>query len=127
MTSRFITPLRLEDGAGESSLCTLLSTFIYDSDVLNARVTVPEGFQTDLASVPRLPVVYLLTGATGNEAAVIHDFLYTSQPCTRKQADDVFHEALLATGVPAWRAWLMWCGVRAGGAGHWKARPTSGS
>jgi len=58
---------------------------------------------------------------------VIHDFLYTSQPCTREQADDVFYEALRAAGVPAWRAWLMWCGVRAGGASHWKARPTSGS
>jgi len=123
MSSRFITRLCLEDGEGENPLCTLLSAFVYDSDVLKARVTVPEGFQTDLASVPRLPVVYLLTGATGNEAAVIHDFLYTSQPCTRKQADDTFHEALLASGVPGWRAWMMWCGVRAGGASHWTKRP----
>jgi hypothetical protein len=27
-------------------------------------ITVPAGFQTDLASMPRLPVVYMLTGDT---------------------------------------------------------------
>lgn len=122
--TRFLTRLVLEATGDGDEVWILRETFVYDSDVLNARVTVPEGFQTDLASVPRLPVVYLLAGATGNEAAVVHDFLYSTQPCTRKQADDVFHEALLAAGAPRWRAWMMWCGVRAGGGSHWAKRVT---
>lgn len=119
MTARFLTALVLRDDMERDEIYTVVEPFIYDSDVLHARITVPVGFETDLASVPRLPVVYLLTGATGNEAAVIHDYLYTMQPCTRAQADEVFYEALLAAGAPRWRAWLMWAGVRAGGASHW--------
>lgn len=125
MTSRFLSPLVLQLAGGDGEQWLLKAPFQYSSDVLNRIVTVPEGFQTDLASVPRLPVVYLLTGATGNEAAVVHDFLYTLQPCTRKQADDVFYEAALSSGVPKWRAWMMWAGIRAGGGSHWKTRPTS--
>lgn len=123
MTPHFVENLVLESDAGEGDGATVVLPFVYYSVVLGAFVTVPAGFHTDLASVPRLPVVYLLVGGRGDEAAVIHDFLYTEQPCTRKQADDVFYEALLTMGVPRWQAWMMWCGVRAGGASHWKTRP----
>ena len=126
MSARFVTPLVMESEAGEGDGWVLRAPFAYQSDVLDRQINVPEGFRTDLASVPRLPVVYLLAGATGHEAAVVHDFLYATQLCARKQADDVFHEALLAMGVPKWRAWMMWCGVRIGGGAHWKARPEQG-
>lgn len=123
-TPRFITPLILESDPGEGDGATVRELFAYHSVVLGVQINVPGGFHTDLASVPRLPVVYLMVGGRGDEAAVIHDFLYTEQPCTRKQADEVFYEALLTMGVPRWQAWMMWCGVRAGGGSHWKARPT---
>jgi hypothetical protein len=122
MTSRFLSPLRLQLVEGDGEKWILDAPFIYSSDVLDRIVTVPEGFTTDLASVPRLPVVYLLTGATGNEAAVVHDFLYTTRPCSRKDADEVFYEAVLASGVPKWRAWIMWAGIRAGGSSHWASK-----
>lgn len=122
MIARFLTSLVLRAGAEDGAAWTVVAPFLYSSDVLDRIVTVPEGFETDLASVPRLPVVYLLTGATGNEAAVVHDFLYSVQLCTRKQADDVFYEAAVASGMPKWRAWLMWAGVRLGGGSHWSTR-----
>lgn len=91
----------------------------YQSDIAKQIITVPAGFQTDLASVPRLPVIFLLTGATSNEAAVVHDFLYSTQKVPRDVADAVLREASEVTGVPAWRRWMVWAGVRLGGASHY--------
>jgi hypothetical protein len=122
--SKFLTPLRLEriedqsaDGRGT---WRLLSPLEYESDVAGL-VVVPGDFVTDLASVPRVPFAYLLTGGVGHAAAVVHDFLYVCHAVGRKTADEVFYEALLVLGVPAWRAWLMWLGVRVGGGGPFKA------
>lgn len=46
----------------------------YHSNVLGDVVTVPAGFITDFATVPRLPVAYLVFDGYGDRAAVIHDF-----------------------------------------------------
>lgn len=122
--SRFLTPLRLEriedtsrDGRGT---WRLLSDLVYDSDLAGV-IIVPAGTITDLASVPRLPFAYLLTGGLAHAAAVVHDWLYTTRHLGRKRADAVFKEATLALGVSGWQAWLMWVGVRAGGGSSWDA------
>lgn len=122
--SRFLTPLQLErvedtsaDGRGTWKL---LSDLVYESDLAKITITVPAGFITDLASVPRIPLAFMLTAGTGHAAAVLHDCLYVYHWLTRKESDDVFHEALLVLGVPKWRAALMWAGVRVGGSGPWK-------
>lgn len=52
----------------------------------------------------------------GDAAAVIHDRLYFTAELDRKQADQVFYNALRSSGIARWRAWLMWAGVRVGGA-----------
>lgn len=82
-------------------------------------ITVPAGFETDFASVPRWPLTFALLGSYGHAAAVIHDWLYTSGELSRADADRVFHEALRSSGIARWRAWLMWGGVRVGGAGRY--------
>lgn len=119
--SAFLTSLDLRDADntddGQWILCAPL---VYQSDVAQQTITVPAGFQTDLASVPRLPLVFLLAGDSARKASVVHDWLYTTHPVTRDVADAVLKEASLLTGVPKWRAWLMWAGVRIGGGGsHW--------
>jgi hypothetical protein len=128
--SRFVTPLRVEeiddksaDGRGSWQL---LDPLVYQSDVLAAAglawtITVPADFITDFASVPRLPVAFLLCGDVGHKAAVVHDFLYTAQVCDRQKADAVLAEAMEVCGVPGWRRGLMWAGVRIGGGSHWTA------
>jgi hypothetical protein len=101
-------------------LWRLTAPLVYQSDVAKMTFTVPAGFITDLASVPRIPIAYLLAGGTSNEASVVHDFIYSTHPVDRATADAVLKEASLLTGVPKWRAWLMWAGVRVGGGGsHW--------
>lgn len=46
-------------------------------------------------------------------AAVFHDWLFTQPGVTRAQADRTFHELLLAYGVPAEKAQLMYSTVSA--------------
>lgn len=97
---------------------TLNRRLRYFSAVTGKRYTVPGDFNTDFASVPRLPVAYMLTANTAHQAAVLHDWLYRTGAEPRTTCDAIFYEAMVATGVPKWRAWLMWAGVRAGGRRH---------
>jgi hypothetical protein len=104
----------------------LLAPLLYHSDLLNALVFVPEGFVTDMASVPKLPLMWLLAGGTANEAAVIHDWLYTThsvagEEVTRSQADAVLREAIPASKDTHAPAFLMWLAVRLGGWLAWDA------
>lgn len=121
--SKFHTSLRVEKISGDG--WRVLSPLIYSSDVARRVFIVPEGFETDLASVPRLPLMFLLTGDTAHAAAVLHDFLYSSREVDRASADAVFREAAINSGEPAWRTWLMWAGVRLGGWSAWNAHATS--
>ncbi|QBJ80495.1 DUF1353 domain-containing protein [Aquitalea sp. USM4] len=118
--SAFLSKLLLEDATNiDDGQWIVAAPFIYQSDVAGQTFTVPVGFQTDLASVPRLPIVFLLTGDTSREAAVVHDYLYSTHIVPRNVADAVLREASAVTQVPPWRRWLMWAGVRAFGGSHW--------
>jgi hypothetical protein len=97
----------------------VLEAFEYDSDVLHARLILPAGFETDFASVPRVPVAYWLFGDTAHAAAVVHDYLYTTGLFPKATADSVFFEAMKASGVPFWRRWWMYEGVHLLGGAAW--------
>jgi hypothetical protein len=88
------------------------SALRYQSNAIGDVVTVPAGFVTDFATVPRLPVVYLMFDGYGDRAAVVHDYLYRSGDHPRSTCDQVFYESLLADGVSNWRAGLMYAAVR---------------
>ena len=119
--SRFRTKLQIENRDDvDDGQWVLTGPLVYESDVAGKVITVPAGFHTDLASVPRVPIAYWLAGGTSNEAAAVHDFLYTApHPVPRNIADAVLREASMVTGVPLWRRWLMWAAVRAFGGSHW--------
>jgi hypothetical protein len=101
----------------------LIAPLVYRHDTIPAtmhhQVVVPEGFETDFASVPRLPLAYLLAGNTGHRAAVIHDYLYATQPVSRSMADGIFRRALSDDGEPWWRAQIMYAAVRLFGGPAW--------
>lgn len=88
---------------------------------------VPQGFRTDFASVPGIFRGVLDSDNLVSPAALIHDWLYSSQLVDRKTADDIFRAALLANGLPAWKARVYWLGVRAGGWTKWGKRPEEAS
>lgn len=125
MDARFLSLLRVERVAGSDDW-VLTSELAFSSAVLKRLIIVPIGFRTDFASVPRLPLAFLLFGGVADEAAVVHDFLYSTGACSRKLADDVFAEASKACGVPAWRRGPMWLGVRLFGGSRYTAVPAPG-
>lgn len=84
-------------------------------DNVDRTWVVPKGFITDFASVPRLPLMYWLAGDTAHMSAVLHDYLCTAyypQMMSWRGAADLFREAMIAEGVPAWRRWVMYWAVR---------------
>lgn len=95
----------------------LNSSLIYVSEK-NGTIAIPKGFETDLASVPRVPVAYMAWGDKAHREAVLHDYLYRIDACpaaTRAKADSLFKEAMISRGQP-WRIYYpMWMGVRIGG------------
>lgn len=94
----------------------LLSPLVWEDD---AKVEVPTGFVTDLASVPRPFRNILDINGRSRRAAVLHDFLYTEQKRSRAECDSIFRKALIAEGVSAAARWLYWSGVRVGGWVAW--------
>lgn len=120
----FLTRLvaeKIDDTASEyRGLWKLVEPLVYKSDLLAEAVIVPRGFVTDLESCPRLPVVFAAFGAMADRAAVVHDYLYTRPDlCARATADAVLKEACRVSGLPGWRAFGIWLGVRIGGGGHY--------
>ena len=138
MTPQFLDPFKGEQ-VGFAEGRTVWSTLMPLRYVWSrGRVLlVPAEFVTDLASVPRLPLTYLLAGGRGTRSAVIHDFAYQfgfwfleggARLLTDKAtADCVFRESLLAdpiSGAGGGMAWMMYQAVRVGGRGHWSAEST---
>ena len=73
----------------------------YRIGVSSQEIVVPAGFVTDLASIPQ--VLQSIIRANGNYIlpAVVHDYLYWNQSCTRKQADQIFLLAMIENKVGA--------------------------
>lgn len=95
----------------------LLHPIVWEVDELDAGhevITVPAGFETDLASVPRLLWPAIPPHGRHGAAAVLHDWLY-KQRRPRAWADRQFRLALAALGVRWVKRWAMWFGVRIGG------------
>ena len=95
------------------------AAIVEEEDGVLWEIRVPAGFVTDFASVPRVPLAYWLTGDTAHEAAVLHDYCYSTGLHPRAWCDEMFAAAMEATGIPAWRRALMYAGVRAGGWAAW--------
>ena len=124
IVARYWDPLELRLVGPQS--WQLLHEFRFDSAVCGARLIVPAGFITDLASVPRLPFAFWAVGATAQAAAILHDWGYHFHAFPRRQVDALFYEAMTTDGTdvgippePTWRAFLMWTGVRIGGWMPW--------
>ena len=88
------------------------------------ELTVPAGFESDGASVPRFfwRLVFPPGDSQALRAAILHDYIYREQPMgwNRADADNLFYTVLVADGVPVWRARLAFWGVRLFGGNSWK-------
>jgi hypothetical protein len=126
-TSRFSDlEVRLADplANGGTGQWELTAPLVYESDMAG-RIEVPVGFSTDFASVPRLPLAFMLAGDTAHASAVVHDYLcrvwIPRGDITWREAADVFDEAMQSEGVPGWRRMLMrWAVTGADPANKWE-------
>ena len=82
-------------------------------------IIVPRGTQSDLASTPRCLWWVFPPDGLWHEASIIHDWLY-SIGASRWWSDAIFRLVMEVSGVPRWKLWLMWAGVRCGGWVFWK-------
>lgn len=118
--SEFLSNLdaRLKD---DDTIWVLDAPLIYRSDLLGL-IEVPAGFETDFASVPRVPIAYMLFGDRAHREAVIHDYLYridAKPAATFDQANDVFLEAMEVRGKSWFVRRMMYLGVCCGGRGSY--------
>lgn len=84
------------------------------------RVEVPQGFVTDLASIPRIFWRELPRTGRYAHAAIVHDFLYWTQTVARAVADEIFDIDMIETGTPGWKASAIAGAVRTFGSGAWE-------
>ena len=96
----------------------VISPLVYTSKAGDIYI-VPTGMITDLASIPKLLRPTIDRNGLSRPAAVLHDYLYLIGSLSRKQADQLFLEALLSCGVNSVVAKGMYWAVRAFGGGRY--------
>lgn len=75
-------------------------------------VVVPEGFVTDLTSIPRLFWSVLPRDGKYADAAIVHDYLYWMQPVSKDAADAIFAAAMKDLEVAPLVVAALYSGVR---------------
>lgn len=97
-------------------------------------LVIPEGYEFDLASSPRVAWGLFAPHDVGTVGPLAHDFLYGGKGLTpiggcvpwrrytRAQADTLFFDLMRAEGIAPWRRWLAFLAVRCFGWLAWGGR-----
>ena len=98
----------------------------YTANIDGMPYVVPQGFDTDFASIPKFLWWEIAPFRSDLvSASIIHDHMYTCpNDITRKYADDVFYSALIESGMSASDASKMYYVVRYFGEPFFKAGQT---
>lgn len=121
---------------GDRSMWGLARPLTYRPKSGTGAITVPAGFTTDLASVPRWAWVLLPPDGPWVKAAVIHDYLYATGGTgviwnressiadgvayDRLASDRIMREAMAIRGVDVVRRNIIYFAVRLGGWIGWR-------
>jgi len=115
--SQFLSDLKVELSPKSDSIWILQYPLVYLSDIAGL-IVVPTGFQTDLASVPRLPFAYAAFGGKAHREAIVHDALYRigfPPYVSFMTANKVFLEAMKVRKKPNYISYPMFTAVCAFG------------
>jgi len=132
MKAGFQTDLSVDLKPGNDCVWLITKPLKYWSELLNQLIIVPPWFEskepdpsgetpffeTDFASVPRVPFIYEMWGDRAHREAVLHDYLYRidSVPVvTYALANSIFLEAMKSTGKSGTICYGMYWGVVLGG------------
>jgi|SRR3990167_2545512 len=117
--SSFTEPLTVTKITGGKWRVARAFRYYVGAEGSNDFIDVPEGYETDFASVPRGLWNILPPDGTYSQAAVLHDFLYGKRLRPRKECDKIFLEAMKVLKVSWWKRRLMYRAVRIFGGLAW--------
>lgn len=116
----------------------LENTCSYTPDKLNPsrKITAPQGFETDLSSIPRIFWSIIEPAELSLAAPLFHDLIYRRagklKPeqldpfdefvFERRQVDDLFFELMTKAGIPSWKRKAAYWAVRGFAAFAWKLK-----
>lgn len=119
MQAKFLTGLecKLIHSGWWRNTWELTQRLMYYSEIAGEVIVVPVGFQTDFASVPRVPIIWWLYGGIMQRPAVVHDWIYHTARYPRRKGDSIFRESIEVDGGNAFLQHTMYTAVRACGWG----------
>lgn len=115
----FLTKLEIEPYNGP--LWRLTNPLMYEFPDGTALFTIPEGFICDLESTPWYMRWYLPEDTKRHQAAVVHDWLYTTHEYSKDMADKIFKWILLDIGISEDIAHKMYLAVKWFGKKGWES------
>ena len=99
----------------------LVRVMVYILGETDISITVPKGFVTDFASVPKgLWSFGLSPHGKFSKAAIIHDYLYWTNACTREQSDMIMWIAMQESQVGTKSQTLLYEGLDMAGNPAWE-------
>lgn len=123
---RFLSPLKIRALSAEevkkAGSAVALYEIIDDFDVelSTGVVKVQRGFITDFASIPWFALWFINDDSPGIlYPSVIHDYLYTTQPCDRETADRVMATGMIICGARMIQVAVVYWLLRLFGGSHW--------
>jgi hypothetical protein len=91
----------------------------YTIGVSQDSITVPAGFVTDFASIPQALQSIIRANGPYILPAVVHDYLYWNQGCSREQADRIMLLAMIENEVREIHRFAIHDAVRIAGGFAW--------
>ena len=113
-------PIPSIDFLGSSDFI-VIQPYDYRIGSTSHTISIPQGFVTDYASIPWAVRGLLPKQSRYSRAAVIHDYLYWSQICTKKQADNIMMISMKELGVSRWKRKAIYTAVDRAGGSAWVA------
>ncbi len=110
---------RLQLFQGDGLNFVLIDPLIYEIKRTGQVVTVPAGFVTDFASVPWYARSVINVLGRHSIPAIVHDYLYWEQRCTREEADAILKEAMAEYESSTFDQKVVYYAVTYGAGGAW--------
>lgn len=118
----FTTALELRELDSRPDFWAVVIPLIWETPT--KRIVVPQGFVTDLASIPKPLRNIFDPNGDSRKPAVLHDWIYRTHEFTKAQCDQLLYDALVVCGESKFVAWCYKAGVAIGGASSYADHPT---
>jgi len=111
-----LDPVPLREGGGKWWYLEKPFEMVLLINGVLTTITVPQGFKTDFASIPRF--AWSIVGHPCGEykdSAVVHDFLYGDKRYPRTVNDQIFNLGNTVLKIAQWKRFILYRAVNIGG------------